>query len=277
MNLIIENYKKLKKIDPTSFQWINDFQIEMRDCGKLGIHLDLISTSQGKLAGFPWWDHADADLRTMKSDEIPLGTTSFPFNDLEQGWEILIWENKGFIFIAENNDPCSKEYSVWFRVDKEMYLQAWQKVINTVRKKPQSYKSIDEALHRPKHVKNLLLGNQALDTLPDEIGNFPNLTYLELSSNSLKKLPDSIGKLKQLRWIDLRFNKIQELPPTFCSLKNLESINLAENQLYKIPECVKDMQKLQVFFVPSNQIPLKTLKRLQAARPDLEIDHSLLN
>ena len=270
--LIVNEYEQLNEIPPTFFTLVDDFKIQSRDCGQLGIHLDFVSAERERLAGFPWWDHADADLRTMGLHEIPMGTTQTPFDDLEQGWRILIWENGGFVFIAESDDETGAEFHRWFRVEKHKYLAAWREVIDAARGKSKSYKSIKEALNNSDNVEALLLGNQGLRSLPDEIGDFPNLTYLELYHNFLCELPDSIGRLKRLRWIDLRFNQIRKLPVTFCLLENLESINLAENKLREIPECVCNMPKLRTFFVPGNPITRKVLKKFRKTRPDIEFD-----
>lgn len=32
----------------------------------------------GSLASFPWWDHAEKELETMKITNIPLGTIDRP-------------------------------------------------------------------------------------------------------------------------------------------------------------------------------------------------------
>ncbi|XP_074313178.1 disease resistance protein RGA2-like [Silene latifolia] len=58
--------------------------------------------------------------------------------------------------------------------------------------------------------------------LPDTIGNWLHLRYLNLAYSNLKKLPDSIVKLYNLQTLDLTFCKfLEEWPKDFGKLVNL--------------------------------------------------------
>ena len=124
----------LQKLDISLFPLIGDFTVEAQDCGKyLGKHIRFTSEKHGRLASFPWWDHAERTLGKMDREQIPCGTKDDPFDDLEQGWQILIWEKDGFVCVMEGNDPLCTEFGSWFRVEKDLYISEWEKQISRFR------------------------------------------------------------------------------------------------------------------------------------------------
>lgn len=124
------NYsQELVKLDLREFPIIDDFGILARQRGAFGYHLYCVSPMYGLLASFPWWDHAEKDLETMKIENIPLGTIDKPFEDLEQSWQILIWEKRDYVYIMEGEDPCCIEFPVWFRVRKQRYIEEWDRIL----------------------------------------------------------------------------------------------------------------------------------------------------
>ena len=58
------------------------------------------------------------------------------------------------------------------------------------------------------------------------IGSLPSLTLLVVSRNALNTLPDSLGNLGKLKKISLGSNLISQVPNTFNKLENLECIEL---------------------------------------------------
>ncbi len=65
----------------------------------------------------------------MKIEEIPLGTTEKPDNDVEHGWELDIWEKDEFVYVIEGSELCANQFEVWYRVRKEEYMKAWEEVL----------------------------------------------------------------------------------------------------------------------------------------------------
>lgn len=45
------------------------------------------------------WNHADEIIKNMNISDIPMGTISNPFEDLEQGWQMIIFEKRGYVYI----------------------------------------------------------------------------------------------------------------------------------------------------------------------------------
>ena len=47
------------------------------------------------------WNHADEIIKNMNISDIPMGTISNPFEDLEQGWQMIIFEKRGYVYILQ--------------------------------------------------------------------------------------------------------------------------------------------------------------------------------
>jgi tetratricopeptide (TPR) repeat protein len=60
-------------------------------------------------------------------------------------------------------------------------------------------------------------------------------TQLDLQDLQITTLPEEIGELQELTYISLYNTNITELPESFYTLKNLDSINVADTPLYKNP------------------------------------------
>ncbi len=106
-----------------------------------------------------------------------------------------------------------------------------------------------------KNLTYLDLSSSELTTLPAEIGELKNLTYLDLSSSELTTLPAQIGELKNLTFLYLDFASLKSLPSSFFTLKVSETLKYEElvksainnaNFAFakEIYEGIKDKQKL---------------------------------
>ncbi|KAL0232727.1 hypothetical protein GEMRC1_011474 [Eukaryota sp. GEM-RC1] len=111
-------------------------------------------------------------------------------------------------------------------------------------------------------VMSINLRNNNLDGhLPNEIGCFPALRYLDLSRNSLKGpiVFDSWQNLKSLQSLDLSHTKItRQIPSSLCELgESLQYINLHHTQLSGIvPSCFDERfsKSLKAFHVHCSQL-----------------------
>ncbi len=129
--LYIEDIGDLDPLGPARFPLVEDFVVRLVQTRSFGLHVELASEQRGRLATFPYWDHADKAM-TAPDFTPPLGTTEAPFDDVEQGWQILIWERDGHVLVAEADEPGSR-FDRWFRVDVEVYRDAWAAAIEVAR------------------------------------------------------------------------------------------------------------------------------------------------
>ena len=86
-----------------------------------------------------------------------------------------------------------------------------------------------------------LYNNQLTGTIPPEIGNLTNLTYLVLVGNQLTgEIPSEIGNLTNLTSLQLFGNQLTgSIPPEIGNLTNLMGLGLGNNQLTgEIPESI---------------------------------------
>jgi hypothetical protein len=112
-------------LELSGFPVIPDFAIRLVDTAEGGRHVEYFSVRQGRLAGFPAWDHADRDLRHFIPSDVPIGTSENPYEDRDEGWRIVIFENGGYVHILEADDVTADEFPRFFRIPRESYLASW--------------------------------------------------------------------------------------------------------------------------------------------------------
>lgn len=119
------NYN-LQTLNLHDFPLVDDLYAEIRDFGStLGGHLFFLSKRLGELTSFPWWDNLTPQNLSL---DPPLGSFLEPFNDCEQGWQILIFEHDEFVYIMQGNDPGVEEFHTYFKITKGDYLSAWERL-----------------------------------------------------------------------------------------------------------------------------------------------------
>src|SRR5258708_3506175 len=67
--------------------------------------------------------------------------------------------------------------------------------------------------------------NGKLETLPDQIANLKNLTYLSICHCDLERLPDAICELTNLRSLILADNLLEKLPGHLGRLIHLQRLD----------------------------------------------------
>lgn len=113
-----------------TFTTIEDFAVRLVDDDDGGKHIELASAARGRLAGFPAWDHADRDLRHFAASDVPFGSIDEPYDDRDDGWRIVIFEEGGWVYVAEGDDANATEPSRTFRVQIDRYFLAWAALID---------------------------------------------------------------------------------------------------------------------------------------------------
>ncbi|HEX9406978.1 MAG TPA: hypothetical protein VF975_06650 [Thermoanaerobaculia bacterium] len=120
----------LQAIDLNDFPTIADFTIELRDSDEFGQHVHFVSPTRGELAGFPYWDNAERDMRHFVAEDVPLGRIDEPVEDADVDWQIVIFERAGFVYLLEGTEPHTTVFDVWFRVPRDRYIAEWARVID---------------------------------------------------------------------------------------------------------------------------------------------------
>lgn len=123
-------------------------------------------------------------------------------------------------------------------------------------------------------LKYLSLGNNAIKSIPDEVGQLKGviefsmmqnrihevsdllfelpLVKLNLGHNRLQSLSKSIANLTKLEMLTLLANRLTELPPEIGQLKKLESLSLNYNALTTLPVEIIELQSLEYLGIESN-------------------------
>jgi|GEM_PF-1978789 len=132
---------------------------------------------------------------------------------------------------------------------------------------------------RPDTIRTLLLNGLALEQVPSEILNLPNLKDLDLSNNALTQIPEAVFRLPRLRLLNLSGNKIGEEGLPAVRNRHLRVLNLQNTGLTRIPEAVAANRRLESLWLGYNDLsgginvePLQQLRRLK----DLNFYHANL-
>jgi len=115
--------------------------------------------------------------------------------------------------------------------------------------------SIPSEISELKNLTYLFLGNNWISSIPPEIGELKNLILLNLDHNKIKFIPYEISNLTSLEYLSLNDNLITgKFPPFLLKLSNLEILNLSKNKFNgEIPSEITDLSKLMILWIDNNE------------------------
>jgi len=105
-------------------------------------------------------------------------------------------------------------------------------------------------------VTELDLSNVGIRVLPQEIGLFTGLEFLNLEGNSLVELPGEIGKLGKLKQLNISRNMLCTLPEFLKNLQALEVLNAERNQIKTVHQSLADLDNLKEFCLGRNPMTI---------------------
>ncbi|ETR66442.1 MAG: leucine-rich repeat-containing protein, partial [Candidatus Magnetoglobus multicellularis str. Araruama] len=105
------------------------------------------------------------------------------------------------------------------------------------------------------HVLKIGLHNNKLTgNISKSIGDFTNLTYLNLRDNDIASIPPEIGNLVNLTSLYLYSNDLTSIPPEIGNLVNLTSLYLYSNDLTTVPSEVWSLTNLTYLSLGNNDL-----------------------
>lgn len=108
-------------------------------------------------------------------------------------------------------------------------------------------------LCRMRKLHTLILSDNALQSLPEELGFLQSLKVLEVARNQLTELPPALAKCAGLQVLDASFNKIASLKATH-GLENLATLNVAGNSLSALDLDFASLGRLHDLIISNNAI-----------------------
>ncbi|CAI2351927.1 unnamed protein product [Caenorhabditis sp. 36 PRJEB53466] len=100
--------------------------------------------------------------------------------------------------------------------------------------------------------RGVIVGQNAFQGLPNQIGNLKKLRELDLEENELETVPTEIGFLQHLTKLWVQSNKIITLPRSIGNLCSLQDLRLGENNLTAIPEEIGHLDSLKSLYLNDN-------------------------
>jgi leucine-rich repeat protein SHOC2 len=114
--------------------------------------------------------------------------------------------------------------------------------------------SLPEIICRFNNLTELYLSDNQIVILEDFISTLTNLKHLRVDRNELTTLTQHIGKLSNLTDLDLSNNQLTDLPESIGSLTLLDSLQIAANKLNKLPESIFNLSNLTYLDLSYNEI-----------------------
>ena len=91
-----------------------------------------------------------------------------------------------------------------------------------------------------------ILSSTPIIYIDESISNWKLLSILRLTDDDLVTLPQSIGNLPELGYVDISETEtLSNFPIPFCNLKNLKGLEMEVSSIESVPECIVNLPKLE--------------------------------
>ena len=88
----------------------------------------------------------------------------------------------------------------------------------------------------------------------DGVERATNLTVLDVSYNALEVLPDDVGQLTRLEVLNVAGNGVEELPVGIGRLVRLQVLDCSNNELLSLPQSLGDATQLTTLDISNNRL-----------------------
>lgn len=114
---------------------------------------------------------------------------------------------------------------------------------------------IPGSVQRIRYLEAFWCNNSQVVSVDEEgIGLCYHLNTLGLRGNRIQTLPDNLSQLTNLTWLTLENNQIHSLPQSMELLANLIHLNVQNNCLDTVPDFFHKLRSLKYVFLNSNRI-----------------------
>jgi len=101
-----------------------------------------------------------------------------------------------------------------------------------------------------------LSANRIWKTLPNSLGNMPNLNILYLENNCISALPAELSGLVQLKELHMQENQISVFPPSIGRCTQLNTLNISHNEFTTLPMELTQCARLENFQREGNELDI---------------------
>ena len=188
-------------------------------------------------------------INRNKMKEIPACITAM----LGQIAELKMAENE---FETITEEMSTKSTSTMLRYRDMLDRARRENVMNlsqmAIRAMPSEIKDLQ-------NLQDLNISNNQITALPDFVGLFAKLKFLDMAFNritelQLSEIPDSCSGCTALRHLSASYNQILDISDGLSSLESLTLIDLQHNELVSLPVNLSTLVNLQECFLNNNKI-----------------------
>jgi hypothetical protein len=122
--------------DPTARPTtVTDFVIALEPRGSLGVFMEWRSLALGLLTPFDYYGHleepdrvfldAQGHPRRLSGGWRPVGTSTRPYIDLEQGYVFSAWADDRFVYVEYGDEEPEPTIRTWYRIPVSQFDDAW--------------------------------------------------------------------------------------------------------------------------------------------------------
>ncbi|MDD0843987.1 leucine-rich repeat-containing protein kinase family protein [Pseudomonas sp. Gutcm_11s] len=114
-------------------------------------------------------------------------------------------------------------------------------------------RALPHDLSRLHRLKVLFCSDNPFETLPESLGDCPQLEMVGFKSNQLCGVP-AAALPARLRWLILTDNRIENLPSELGERPRLQKLMLAGNRLSALPQSMAGLHQLELLRIAANRL-----------------------